>query len=39
VNQTMNMFGRLLPIEGYEVTSYEMVPLNYTESLTHLYQH
>src|SRR5699024_3542927 len=34
----MNMFGRLLPIEGYEVTSYEMVPLNYTESLTHLYQ-
>lgn len=32
------MFGRLLPIEGYEVTSYEMVPLNYTESLTHLYQ-
>src|SRR5699024_6174880 len=34
----MNMFGRLLPIEGYEVAIYESIPLNYTESLTHLYQ-
>lgn len=34
----LNIIGHLLPIDGYYVRAEEALPMNYLQSLTHLYQ-
>src|SRR5699024_340629 len=34
----MNFIGKLLPVDGYYVKLKENLPLDYSKSLTHLYQ-